>query len=166
MRSPYYFLWFNFTLARRCWVQSFSTNWTSMVLPPPLLFVWKSGAGGLVCTLTLTPTTTLSSGLKLVADVGRMPLSLCLSQQELEGSETVSYDDTASANQPIIVHECKIKRFTTQCLKKRSERWTLTASTESDYTVATEVQILYLAALLIWTNVSWWSFNINPSFKR
>lgn len=63
--------------------------------------------GGLVCTLTQTPATTLSSGLKLVADVGRMPLSLCLSQQELEASETVSYDDAASANQPIIVHEGK-----------------------------------------------------------
>lgn len=31
------------------------------------------------------------------------PLTLRLSQQELEGSEAVSCDDTASANQPIKV---------------------------------------------------------------
>lgn len=54
-----------------------------------------------VCTLTQTPAVTLSTGLKPVAGFGRVPLSFCLSQQELEGSKTVSYDDIAPADELI-----------------------------------------------------------------
>lgn len=71
----------------------------------PSLFVLESGTGGLDCTLTQTQTTTLRSGLKLVADVASTPSTLCLSQQQLEGNKTVSYDGTASANQPMKVEK-------------------------------------------------------------
>lgn len=76
-----------------------------------------------VCTLTQTPTITLSTGLKPVPGFGRMPLSLSLSQQELEGSDAVSYDDIAPADQLIIINVGGKKKniITTQYLKKRSE---------------------------------------------
>lgn len=67
--------------------------------------VLESGTGGLDCILTQT--TMLSSGLKLVADVVSTPSTLCLIQQQLGGSETVSYDDTASANRPMKVGKKK-----------------------------------------------------------
>lgn len=86
---------------------------------PPSLFVSESGTGGLDCTLTQT--TTLRSGLKLVADVVSTPPTLCLSQQQLEGSKTVSYDGTASANQPMKVGK---KRKKTLCHSVSGEKVT------------------------------------------
>lgn len=87
----------------------------------------KTGAGGLACTLTRTPAVTQGPGLQPEAGFGRMPLSPRSSQKELEGGETVSYNDIAPANQLIIVHvgekrRGREKNITTQHLRKRSER--------------------------------------------
>lgn len=128
-----------------------------------LWFVWKTDTGGgFGLSSAQTPTKTPSTGLKLVPGFGRMPLSLCLSHQELEVSESVSYDDTARVDQ---LDNCPCRQKNTQCLKKRSESWNLTASTDSDYMAVTEEQILHPGAHLIWTNVSWWGFSTNPSLS-
>lgn len=95
-------------------LQHADDRWPEILVSPPvergshvlssIIVCVKIRHWGLACTLTRTPSITLSTGLKPVPGFGRMPFSLCLSQQELEGSKSVSYDDIAPADQPTIVN--------------------------------------------------------------
>ncbi len=104
-----YLLRFRFTLAsRRCPILFYELD----ISPhSALLYCLCENQALGVCTLTQTPTITLNTGLKPVPGFGRMPLSLSLSQQELEGSEAVSYDDIAPADQLIIVNLSEKKKI-------------------------------------------------------